>query len=89
MCAVVVSNGIDHCRVGYLPEAYPHEDQRLQGRLVQVVEILDESKTARKRALSAVHDGICIAAVIDQVQLNDAGLDLCMADYNTDSSVDE
>ena len=65
IAAFRVTNGIDDCRVGYLPEGYNIHHEKLEGRLVQVLDIFKESHGTRKRAISTANEGICMAMLID------------------------
>lgn len=87
--AFIVIDGIDHCQVGYLPPEYPLYDSRLDNRLVQVVDILDESTTLRKRSLSDLNQGLCVGVIIDRRDVDSSGLEGCIEEYLTDSSIDE
>jgi hypothetical protein len=89
IAAFRVTNGIDDCRVGYLPEGYNIHQEKLEGRLVQVLDIFEESGCTRKRAISTENEGICMAMLIDCHLVGDDRLDACLDGYYTDSSVEE
>ena len=68
---------------------YNIHQEKLEGRLVQVLDIFEESGCIRKRAISTENEGICMAMLIDCHQVGDDRLDACVDGYYTDSSVEE
>ena len=47
-----VSEGIDHCCVGFLPDAFVHQANRWDGMLCQVIDVVkkdDQSKFRREK----------------------------------------
>ena len=77
-----VTNGIDSCRVDFLPDCYlPH--------LLQVLSIHGDSFSRRKWVKAMEHYGVCTAMLVDQYCVGDKVISRLVVDYDTDSSVDE
>jgi len=89
VAAILVSNGIDTCQVGYLPEDYTPLAHKLENRIVQVVDIFDESHCKRRRSVAELQDGLCFGVIIDNPNANDHAIDTLCAGYFTDSSSEE
>lgn len=62
-----VSDGIDRCRVGFLPRHLIQYADDYDGRLAQVVEIYAGSDSPSKRRKNARGYGCCCAVLIDTV----------------------
>ena len=85
--AFAISNGMDDCQIGYLPEDYPTDETRLQGCLVQIAEIFHDSMLSKKRALSAIHNRLYHGIIIDQVNMDNEGIVSIIDGYAIDSKV--
>ena len=74
-----VTDGIDRCRVGFLPKHHIREADELDGALGQVQEVFsayDESKTRRNRFHRNM--GLAVAAIItDTTKLDDSKKEAC------------
>jgi hypothetical protein len=60
-----VTDGIDRCRVGFLPRHFIKHKKQYDGKLAQVVEILGESESPSKRQKSHRNKGICRAVLVE------------------------
>ena len=65
IAAYWVTDGIDRCRVGFLPRHLVRRARFYSGRLVQVVEMLADSENPRQRQYSCHNLGACKAVMID------------------------
>lgn len=62
VAAVVVVEGQESCRVGFLPKHYCKVQSKFIGKIVQVCELYDKSESSHKRARS--HRNMGIAACV-------------------------
>lgn len=62
-----VGDGIDRCRVGFLPRHLLQHADDYDGRLAQVVEMYAGSDSPSKRRKNARGYGCCVAVLIDAV----------------------
>ena len=70
IAAFWVSNGIDHCRVGYLPKAYVKNWEQYDGALVQVVEVYSgDSDSPTKRQKFHRNRGLAVGVIISSAEL--------------------
>ena len=83
-----VTYGMTGCRVGVLPVAYNQMSQLLDGRLVQVTEVFDQSTSATKRRKSVEHGGIVLAIIIDTYLSQEGQINTLTDGYDTDSTVE-
>ena len=60
-----VTDGVDRCRVGFLPRHSICHALDFDGRLVQVVDMFDNAESPAKRRCSHRNRGVCQAALID------------------------
>ena len=68
--ALWVTDGIDCCRVGFLPKRCVKDRGAYECQLCQIIEILDgESESASDRRLAKEHNGVCRAAIITPFSL--------------------
>lgn len=65
IAAYWVTDGVDRCRVGFMPRHYIKHSQSFDGGLVQVVELLRNSENSTQRRRSHKNCGMCICTVID------------------------
>ena len=67
-CAIAafwVSDGIDHCHVGYLPKAYVKNWKQFDGALVQVVEVYSgDSDSPTKHQKFNRNHGLAVGVII-------------------------
>ena len=68
VAAVWVTDGIDRCRIGFLPRHLIRRAQFYNGKLVQVVAMLADSENLRQRKYSHHNLGACNAVMIDTVE---------------------
>ena len=69
IAAFWVSNGIDCCRIGYLPKAYVKNWKQYDGALVQVIEVYSaESDSPTKRQKFHRNHGLAVAVVISSAE---------------------
>ncbi len=59
------TDGIDRCRVGFLPRHCVCQAHVYDGHLVQVVAMLAQSENASERKKSRYNRGACYASIID------------------------
>jgi hypothetical protein len=59
-----VSDGINNCRVGYLPRHFIKNADKFDGKLAQITEFLAKSDSPSCRRLSHRNRGVCRAAII-------------------------
>ena len=62
--AVWVTDGIDRCRVGFLPRHLVKHHKQYEGKLAQVVDIYKDSDSPTKKRKHHKNRGCCLAAVI-------------------------
>ena len=67
VAAYWVTDGIDRCRVGFLPRHMIRRAHVYDGKLVQVVAMLAESENPHQRQYSRHNLGACKAVMIDTV----------------------
>ena len=67
VAAYWVTDGIDRCRVGFLPRHMIRRAHVYDGKLVQVVAMLADSENPRQRQYSRHNLGACKAVMIDTV----------------------
>ena len=60
-----ISNGIDRCRVGFLPRHLLKDWQVYNGRIAQVVNIYEGSESPAKKRKNVRNSGCCEAVLID------------------------
>ena len=72
LAAYWVSDGIDRCRVGFLPRQLLKHHKQYNGKLAQIIEKYEEEDDSpTKRCLHHRNRGHCIAAIIDTVWHNE------------------
>jgi hypothetical protein len=67
IAAVWVTDGIDRCRVGYLPRHCVRHATRYDGKLAQVVDMYKDSDSPTKKRHNRGNCGSCRAIIIDSV----------------------
>lgn len=60
-----VTDGMDRCRVGFLPRHCIRHAQDFDGKVAQVVEFLQHSDNKRARERSYRNCGMCMASIIN------------------------
>jgi hypothetical protein len=65
VAAYWVTDGIDRCRVGFLPRHCVRQATTFDGHLVQVVALLANSDSPSQRRFSRHNRGACYATIID------------------------
>ena len=65
VAAYWVTDGIDRCRVGFLPRHCVRQATTFDGYLVQVVALLANSDSPSQRRFSRHNRGACYATIID------------------------
>ena len=70
IAAFWVTDGVDRCLVGFLPRHYIKHKKAYDGKLAQVVEILDDSESTTQRRRSNRNCGMCRLAIIQDVNEN-------------------
>ena len=60
-----ISDGIDRCRVGFLPRHLVKQWQQYDGRIAQVVELYQGSDSPTKKRKNVRNCGCCEAVLID------------------------
>ena len=63
-----VTDGVDHCHVGFLPRHMVKYKEAYDGRLAQVVEFLSESHIREIRTRNHCGKGVCRAALVEVVK---------------------
>jgi hypothetical protein len=63
-----ISDGIDRCRVGFLPRHLVKHWKEYDGRIAQIVEMYKESESPTKRRKNYKNLGCCQAVLIDTVR---------------------
>jgi hypothetical protein len=64
VAAYWVSDGVDLCRVGFLPQQFIKHANKFDGKLAQITEFLAMSDSPSCRRLSCRYRGMCRAAII-------------------------
>jgi hypothetical protein len=67
IAAFWVSDGIDSCRVGYLPRHCLKHWKQYEGRLAQVIDLYKDSESPTKRRRHHRNLGCCLAVMIDAI----------------------
>ena len=68
IAAYLVSDGIDQCRVGFLPRHLVSHAKKFDGALAQITEVYSrESESASKRKKFHHNRGCCVAAIISSI----------------------
>jgi hypothetical protein len=67
-----ITDGIDRCRVGFLPRHYVKHWEDFEGRLAQIVEFYKDSDSPEKRRKNYRNSGCCKAVLIDTLFGDDA-----------------
>ena len=65
-----VSDGIDRCRVGFLPRHFIKHRDQFDGQLAQVVRMYADSDNRYERQLSYRNKGMCVCTIISTVGYN-------------------
>ena len=65
IAAYWITDGIDRCRVGFLPRHCDRRANQFDGHIVQVVALLAQSENASERKHSRNNRGVCCACIID------------------------
>lgn len=65
VAACWVTDGIDHCRVGFLPQHCVCQANVYDGHLVQVVSMLSQSENASERKKLRYNQNACYASITD------------------------
>ena len=65
LAAYWISDGIDRCRVGFLPRHLLKSWQAYNGRIAQVVDIYEGSESPTKKRTNVRNYGYCEAVLID------------------------
>ena len=68
MAAYIVLGGADQCRVGYLPQEYDQFCRMLDGRLMQVTEVYNQSNSYQKQQRAACYSGLCVGILVDCIE---------------------
>ena len=69
IAAFWVSDGIDRCRVGYLPKAYVKNWKQYDGALVQVIEVYSaDSDSLTKHQKFHRNHGLAVAVIISSTE---------------------
>jgi len=63
-----ISDGVDRCRVGFLPRHLLKHWKEYDGRIAQIVEMYEESESPTKRRKNYKNLGCCQAVLIDTVR---------------------
>ena len=83
-----ITDGTKRCVIGHLPAKFLEHKDNLQGRLAQVVEVLEDSPCSNKRAYSKANQGVCIAVLIDFFREEDKLLSELLSEPESDASVE-
>ena len=89
MAAFLVLDGLIQCCVGRLASIYDCAIDLLDGRIAQVVEIINTSKSKHKISFNEKHDGVCVACIVDHLEIGDRAIAGLMSNFDFDSSSDE
>ncbi len=65
IAAYWVTDGINQCRVGFLPQHCIRQANNFDGHFVQVVALLAHSENASERRHSRNNRGVCYGGIID------------------------
>jgi hypothetical protein len=87
--AMLVSDGVVQCCVGRLACSYDRTLDHMDGRLAQVVELFDESKSQHKIDYNSANNGVCLAVIVDKLAPGDRALNSLVEGIDLDSSSDE
>jgi hypothetical protein len=68
IAAFWISDGIDSCRVGYLPRHCLKHWKQYEGKLAQVIDLYKDSDSPSKRRKNHRNLGCCLAVMIDAVR---------------------
>ena len=69
IAAFWITDGIDRCRVGFLPKHFLKHSRRFEGCIAQITDVYtDDSDSPTKRRLSQRNGGHCVATIIDAVR---------------------
>ena len=71
IAAYWVSDGIDRCRVGFLPRHLIKHKKKYNGKLAQIVDMYKDSDSPTKRKKHHHNRGCCLAALIDSMHPSD------------------
>ncbi len=87
-----ISDGIDHCHVGFLSRALVKHKKEYDGKIAQVVEFLDKSESPQDRKKSHRCMGIIKAIIIEAERARDTPVKKrktyqCAQDSSPDSSL--
>jgi hypothetical protein len=74
IAAYWITDGIDRCRVGFLPRHCVRHANQFDGHIVQVVALLAHSENASERKHSRNNSGVCCACIIDSKMTSIANL---------------
>src|SRR6056300_758216 len=69
--AIWVSGGFDHCVLGRVDPRAWDVQERLEGRLAQVIEIFAESSNKIKKDYNEAHNGVYLCSIVDQYNPGD------------------
>ena len=83
-----ITDGTERCVIGHLPAKFLEHKDNLQGRLAQIVEVLEDSSCSNKRAYSKANEGVCIAVLIDYFREEDKILSELLSEPESDASVE-
>ena len=83
-----ITDGTERCVIGHLPAKFLEHKDNLQGRLAQIVEVLEDSPCSNKRAYSKANEGVCIAVLIDYYREEDELLNELLSEPESDASVE-
>ena len=69
IAAFCVSDGIDHCRIGYLPKAYVKNWKQYDGALVQFIEVYSGDSDSPTKCQKFHRDhGLAVAVIISSAE---------------------
>ena len=71
LCVYWVTEGVDRCRVGFLPRSCIPQAASYHGCLAQVLEVLSTSEKPSDRSRSHRNYGVCTAALVDTINLEE------------------
>jgi hypothetical protein len=87
--ALLVSDGVVQCCVGRLAPIYDRVLDHMDGRLAQVVELFDESKSQHKIDYNSANNGVCLAVIVDKLAPGNRALNSLLEGIDLDSSSDK
>jgi hypothetical protein len=67
-----VTDGVDLCRVGFLPKHCVSHSHLYEGKLIQVTELYKDSDSPAKRKKYHRNKGCCLGCLIDSVSTGDS-----------------